>query len=539
MTLTRHQIAAEIEGGLCAVGIEFGSTRIKAVLIDSSHAPAATGTFDWENSLVDGLWTYPEEEILGGLAACYASLKADVAARYGVTLRRLGALGISAMMHGYLPLDSADRLLVAFRTWRNANTARAAEALTRTFAFHIPERWSIAHLYQAILDRETHVAHVAHFTTLAGLAHLRLTGEKVLSVGDASGMFPIDATAGGYDARMLAAFDALPEVAAVGIRVRDLLPRVAYAGEVAGRLSEAGARLLDPTGDLEAGCPVCPPEGDAGTGMIATNSIARRTGNVSAGTSVFSMVVLEHALADQTVPEIDLVTTPVGDPVAMVHCNNCTSDINAWVGLLKSYNELMGFQVETGELYGRLFEAALAGDKDAGGLVSIPFVSGENIMGVNRGYPLVLRDAQADLSISNFMRMHIMAAFGALKVGNDLLRREGVQIERLYGHGGIFKTPGVAQSILAAAMDAPVTVLPTAGEGGAWGQAVAASYMLRHAEGESLASYLDDHVFQGVEGETLAPDPADVAGFEAFIAAFKQANEVEKAAEAHLGQDFG
>ena len=537
MALTKEQIVAEIEGGRTTLGIEYGSTRIKAVLDDSENNPIAIGTFDWENSLVDGYWTYSEAEIFEGLQACYASLKADVTEKYGVTLKKLGALGISAMMHGYLPFDGEGKLLVPFRTWRNGTTTQAATALTEILKFHIPERWSIAHLYQAILSGEEHVPQVRFFTTLAGFAHWRLTGEKVLSIGDASGMFPIDSETKQYDAQMIEKFDNLASVKELGIKVEDLLPRVLLAGEVAGHLTEDGAHLLDPAGDLEPGCPVCPPEGDAGTGMIATNSVAQRTGNVSAGTSVFSMVVLEHALADQTVPEIDLVTTPVGDPVAMVHCNNCTSDINAWVGFLKSYNDLMGFTVDTGELFTKLFESALDGAKDAGGLMSSPFVSGENIMGVGTGHPLVLRKQHADFSIANFMRMNIMAAFGTLKVGNDILKKENVKIDKLYGHGGIFKTHKVAQSILAAAMDAPVTVLATAGEGGAWGQAVAASYMVNKAEGESLADYLNAHVFAGMEGETLAPDAADVAGYDAFIQTFKQVNEVEKAAEAHVAED--
>ena len=531
MAMTTEQIVAALEAGKCTLGIEYGSTRIKAVLDDSENNPIAIGTFDWENSLVDGYWTYGDDEIFAGLKACYASLKADVKERYGVTLHKLGALGISAMMHGYLPFDADGKLLVPFRTWRNTTTTQAATALTKALGFHIPERWSIAHLYQAILSGEEHVSHVAHFTTLAGYVHWRLTGERVLSVGDASGMFPIDSATRDYDEGMLATFDALPEVSALGIHVKDLLPQVLVAGDRAGELTAEGAALLDPEGDLEAVCPLCPPEGDAGTGMVATNSVAVRTGNVSAGTSVFSMVVLDKPLADATVPEIDLVTTPVGDAVAMVHCNNCTSDINAWVGLFASYNKLMGFDVSTGDLYTRLFESALDGAKDAGGVMSSPFVSGEPIMGVGVGHPMVVRRETAKLDVASFMRMHIMAAFGTLKVGNDILREQGVQIDKLYGHGGIFKTPKVAQSLLAAAMNAPVTVLATAGEGGAWGQAVAASYMLNKAEGESLADYLTNRVFVGMEGETLAPDAADVAGYEAFIDFFKQVNEVERAAE--------
>lgn len=524
-------IASQIEAGMCSLGIEYGSTRIKAVLVGPANEPIAVGTFDWENSLENGYWTYGEDEIFDGLAACYASLKADVQETYGVRLTRLGSLGISAMMHGYLPFDADGNLLVPFRTWRNTTTTEAAGKLTELFGFHIPERWSIAHLYQAILSGEPHVGKVASFTTLAGFAHWRLTGERVLSVGDASGMFPIDSATKAYDAGMLEKFDALPEVEALGFHVEDLLPRVALAGDHAGTLTPEGARLLDPSGDLQPGCPLCPPEGDAGTGMIATNSVAQRTGNVSAGTSVFSMVVLDHPLKDKMVPQIDLVTTPVGDAVAMVHCNNCTSDINAWVGLLDSYNKLMGFECDKGALYTKLFESALDADKDAGGIVSSPFISGEPIMGVSVGHPLLLRREHSTFSIANLMRMNVMAAFGTLKVGNDILKKEDVHIDKLYGHGGIFKTPRVAQGLLAAAMDAPVTVLSTAGEGGAWGQAVAASYMLNKEPGQSLADFLTTRVFCGMEGETLAPDPADVAGYDAFVKVFEQVNEVEKAAE--------
>ena len=516
MALSKEQVVEQIEAGRCALGIEYGSTRIKAVLVDAANEPIAIGAFDWENSLIDGYWTYSDEEIFQGLAAAYASMKADVAERYGITLRRLGALGISAMMHGYLPFDAEGKLLVPFRTWRNTTTTQAAHELSELLAFHTPERWSVSHIYQAVLNGEEHVPHIAFFTTLAGYAHWRLTGEKVLSIGDASGMFPIDSETHDYDAAMVAKFDELVASKGVAWKVEDLLPKILVAGECAGHLTPEGAALLDADGDLEPGCPLCPPEGDAGTGMIATNSVAPRTGNVSAGTSVFS---------------IDLVTTPVGDPVAMVHCNNCTSDINGWVNLLCEFSELMGEKLDKGAVFTKLFNAALEGDKDAGGLVSIPFISGETVMGVQTGYPLVARGQNARFSIQNFMRMHIMAAFGALAAGNEALRAEDVRIDKLYGHGGIFKTPKVAQSLLAAALEAPVTVMSTAGEGGAWGQAVAASYMANHAEGESLADYLSEKVFSGMEGTTIEPDPADVEGYRAFLASFKKANEAEKAAE--------
>ncbi len=534
MALTKEQIVEQIESGATSLGIEYGSTRIKAVLVSSDNEPIAIGAFDWENSLVDGYWTYSKEEIFAGLAAAYASMKTDVAEKYGVTLKKLGALGISAMMHGYLPFDAAGNLLVPFRTWRNTTTTQAAHELSELFAFHTPERWSVSHIYQAVLDGEEHVSQIDFFTTLAGYAHWALTGEKVLSIGDASGMFPIDSTTHNYDAAMLAKFDELVASKGVAWKVEDLLPKILVAGDVAGHLTPEGAALLDKDGDLEPGCPVCPPEGDAGTGMIATNSVAPRTGNVSAGTSVFSMVVLEHALKDATAPEIDLVTTPVGDPVAMVHCNNCTSDINDWVDLLCDFSDLMGAKLDKGEVFTRLFNAALTGDKDAGGLVSIPFISGETVMGVQTGYPMVVRGQNANFTIANFMRMNIMAAFGALAAGNEALRAEDVKIDKLYGHGGIFKTPKVAQSLLAAALEAPVTVMATAGEGGAWGQAVAASYMIHKAEGESLADYLNNKVFADMEGTTLEPDAADVEGYRAFLATFKKVNEAEKAAEAAL-----
>ncbi|WP_321974250.1 xylulokinase [Paratractidigestivibacter sp.] len=532
--MDKQQVIADIESGRTSLGIEYGSTRIKAVLDDSNNEPVAIGTFDWENSLVDGYWTYSEDEVFAGLKAAYASLKADVAEKYGVKLTQVGALGISAMMHGYLPFDAAGKLLVPFRTWRNTTTTEAAHELSGLFAFHTPERWSVSHIYQAVLNGEEHVPSIDFFTTLAGFVHWRLTGEKVLSIGDASGMFPIDSTTYDYDAAKIAQFDELVASKGVAWKVEDLLPKVLVAGEVAGHLTEEGTRLLDPEGDLQAGCPLCPPEGDAGTGMIATNSIAQRTGNVSAGTSVFSMIVLEHALKDATAEEIDLVTTPVGDPVAMVHCNNCTSDINDWVDLLADFAQTMGTSVDKGDIYTKLFNAALTGDKDAGGLVSIPFISGETVMGVQTGFPMVVRKQNANFNVANFMRMHIMAAFGALAAGNEALRAEDVKIDKLYGHGGIFKTPKVAQSLLAAALEAPVTVMSTAGEGGAWGQAVAASYMANKAEGENLADFLNNKVFAGMEGVTVEPDDADVEGYRAFLDAFKKVNEAEKTAEAQL-----
>ena len=526
--------AEKIRAGKTSLGIEFGSTRIKAVLVDDTYATIAAGDFGWASHLEDGLWSYSQEEIWTGLQTAYAKLAQDVENAYGEKLTRVGHIGFSAMMHGYLAFDKDGELLVPFRTWQNTNTSAAHEKLSELFQYNIPERWSIAHLYQCVLNNEEHIGKVDFITTLAGYVHWKLTGKKVLGVGDASGMFPIDPTTHAYETEFIDKFNALPEVAAQPWKLADLLPEPLVAGTPAGELTEEGAKLLDPTGTLQPGITFAPPEGDAGTGMIATNSIAQRTGNVSAGTSVFSMIVLEHALKDATAEEIDLVTTPVGDPVAMVHCNNCTSDINDWVDLLADFAETMGVPVDKGDIYTKLFNAALAGDKDAGGLVSIPFISGETVMGVQTGFPMVVRKQNANFSIANFMRMHIMSAFGALAAGNEALRAEDVKIDKLYGHGGIFKTPKVAQSLLAAALEAPVTVMATAGEGGAWGQAVAAAYMATKAEGETLADYLDQKVFAGMEGVTVEPDPADVEGYRAFLDTFKKVNEAQKVVESQL-----
>jgi len=523
MDAIKNSAALTIERGATALGIELGSTRIKAVLVDEECNPLAQGVFEWENSFEGGYWTYDLADARRGLALCYEQLKLDVQRRYGVQLRRLGALGISAMMHGYLAFDDEGNLLVPFRTWRNTTAAQAAAQLSSLFGFHIPERWSVAHLYQAVLDNEPHVGHVAHMTTLAGYVHELLCGNKVLSVGDASGMFPIDAQTRDYDETMVGRFEAIEAVRGLGLRVCDILPQVLCAGEEAGRLTEEGALLLDPTGDLEAGCPLCPPEGDAGTGMIATNAVAPRTGNVSAGTSGFSMTVLEGPLKDPTSKLIDLVTTPAGDPVAMVHCNNCTSDINAWVGLFQSYNRLMGFEVSTDELFSHLFGGALGAEPDAGGLTSVPFVSAEPVASVESGHPLMVREPTGALDVQSLMRANIMSAFAVLRTGQDCLAAQGVTVDEFCAHGGIFKTPVVAQRLLAAVLDVPVKVMETAGEGGAWGQAVAAAYMLRRTEGQSLATFLDEVVFVRSRGTTLVPDEGDVAGFQAYSRRFERA----------------
>lgn len=523
-----------IDSGNAVLGIEFGSTRIKAVLIDHEHNPIASGSHEWENRLENGIWTYSLDDIWTGLQNCYRDLANNVKETYDTELRTVAAIGFSAMMHGYLAFDQDDNLLVPFRTWRNGITGQAAEDLTELFHFNIPQRWSIAHLYQAVLNQEEHVKDIAFFTTLAGYIHWQLTGEKVLGVGDAAGMFPINATTKNYDEEMLSKFDKLMEAYPYSWKLEDLLPKVLMAGETAGTLTEEGALRLDPTGTLQAGCPLAPPEGDAGTGMAATNSVAVRTGNVSAGTSIFGMVVLEDSLKD-VYPEIDMVTTPDGAPVAMVHANNCTSDLNAWVGLFKECLESFGQTVSADELYGTLYRKALEGDPDCGGILSYGYLSGENITGVVEGRPMVVRTPKSNFTLANFMRSHLFTALGALKVGMDiLLKQEHVQIDTIFGHGGLFKTKGVGQNFLAAAIHAPVSVMETAGEGGPWGMALLAAYMVNKEEGEALQQYLSDKVFAGSECLTVAPENRDVEGMEAFIERYKNGIPVEQAAGEYL-----
>lgn len=518
-----------IEDGQVVLGIELGSTRIKAVLIDGNHKPLASGSHSWENRLENGIWTYSVNDIWSGLQSCYRDLAETVKKQYGVTLKRLAGIGFSAMMHGYLAFDKNDELLVPFRTWRNTITEEAAGILTREFQFNVPQRWSISHLYQAILNGEEHVAEIAYFTTLAGYVHWRLTGEKVLGVGDASGMFPIDSQSGGYDAHMLQTFSELIADKGYAWTLPDILPRVLSAGETAGTLTEEGAKLLDVSGNLQSGIPLCPPEGDAGTGMAATNSVAVRTGNVSAGTSVFAMVVMEKAL-NQVHTEIDMVTTPDGKPVAMVHCNNCTSDINAWVNLFGEFAEYMGMPLDSSTLFTRLFEKAAVGDVDCGGLLSYNYFSGEGVTAFEEGRPLFVRKPDAAFTLANFMRTHLYSALATLKIGLDILRSEQVQVDNMYGHGGFFTTKQVGQSIMAAAMDSPVSVMETAGEGGAWGIALLAAYMCNRSDGETLAAYLGDKVFGGDTGVKLEPDADMVQGFETFMKAYRQGLAVERAA---------
>ena len=530
MGLTTQQILTSIENGTTSLGIEFGSTRIKAVLTAEDNSPIASGSHDWENRLEDGIWTYTLEDIWSGLQDSYAKMAEDVKEKYGVVLKKTGAIGFSAMMHGYMVFDAEGALLVPFRTWRNTITEEASEKLTKLLSYHIPQRWSIAHLYQAMLNGEEHVKNIAFQTTLAGYIHWKLTGEKVLGIGEASGMFPIDCEAKDWDEKRVKIFDEEAKKKGYSFTLHDIFPKVLVAGEQAGVLTEEGAKLLDPSGNLEAGIPLCPPEGDAGTGMAATNSVAVRTGNVSAGTSVFAMIVLEKELKE-VYEEIDLVTTPTGNLVGMVHCNNCTSDLNAWVNLFKEFAESFGMKVDMNELFGTLYNKALEGDDDCGGLLAYNYFSGEHITGFNEGRPMFVRTPDSKFNLANFMRVNLFTALGALKVGLDiLLKKEGVKVDRILGHGGLFKTKGVGQKIMAAAMNAPVSVMETAGEGGAWGIALLAAYMKNKEEGQTLDDYLEKKVFAGFEGVEEKPNPADVKGFDEFISRYKEGLPIEKAA---------
>lgn len=519
-----------IMNGKTALGIEFGSTNIKAVLVDETGAVLATGSHGWENSLVDGIWTYSQEEILAGLKSCYSAMREDVEKKYGVTPKTYGAMGISAMMHGYIALDRDGKLLSPFQTWRNSNTQQAADELTELFDFNIPLRWTIAHLYQCVLDQEAHLKETAFVTTLDSYVHYLLTGQKITGVGDASGIFPIDSETNDYDQTMVDKFDALIAKYQYPWKVRDVLPKVLVAGEDAGCLTEEGAKLLDETGALEAGIPMAPSEGDAGTGMVATNSCAVRTGNVSAGTSTFAMLVCEKPLS-KVYREIDMVTTPTGYPVAMSHANNGTSDLNAWVKLFGEFAQLAGFPMDPGKLYGLLYENSLKGDKDCGGLLSYGYYSGEGITHLNEGRPLFARQPDSNFNLANFMRAHLYSSLGAVKLGLDiLLKEEHMAVDRIMGHGGLFKTKGVAQSYLAAAVHAPVSVLETAGEGGPWGMALLALYLVKKEEGESLEDFLDKKIFAEMASETVEPDPADIEGFETFTARYSACIPAEKAA---------
>ena len=521
-------IVEAIAAGKTALGIELGSTRIKAVLIGEDHHVLANGSFSWENRLENDRWTYHLDDAVRGLQESFADLAADVKGKYGVELTNIGAIGISGMMHGYLALDQEDKQLAPFLTWRNTNTPEAAGQLTELFQFNVPLRWSISQLYQAILNGEDHVPQVDYITTLAGYIHYLLTGKRVMGVGEASGMFPIDSTIMDYDQTMLDQFDTLIADRGYGWKIRDILPKVLVAGQDAGCLTAEGAKLLDPTGKLQSGIPMAPPEGDAGTGMVATNSVDACTGNVSAGTSIFSMVVLEKKLS-KLYRDIDMVTTPSGRPVAMVHCNNGASELDAWMRMFGEILSAVGAEVSGGELYGKLFNESLKGAADCDDVTLFNYISGEPVTGLNDGRPLLVRRKDSKLTLANFMRSQIYSIFASLAVGHRILDAEQVRIRRLTGHGGLFKTPGVAQKYMAAALNAPVTVMKTAGEGGPYGMALLAAYLLKAKE-ISLEEYLENVVFGDAEGSTMGPDAADVAGYKAYLKAYCDALDLEHTA---------
>ncbi|MBS6194076.1 MAG: FGGY-family carbohydrate kinase [Clostridiales bacterium] len=519
-----------ITNGKTALGIELGSTRIKGVLIDLQGHVLAVGIHDWENSLVDDIWTYSMDEIHKGIRNCYSSLRNEVEKKYGIILQKIGSIGVSAMMHGYMALDGEGNQIAPFQTWRNTNTQKAADELTELFNFNIPLRWTVAHLYQRILDGEKHVAEIDYVTTLSGYIHWKLTGKKVIGIGDGAGMFPIDSEAHTYNAGMMEKFNTLVKPHGYSWKLEEIFPEVLVAGENAGVLTAEGAAFLDETGNLLAGIPLCPPEGDAGTGMTATNSVAPRTGNVSAGTSIFAMIVLEKQLS-KVYREIDMVTTPTGFPCAMSHANNGTSDLNAWVGLFKEFSELMGVRVETGTLFEKLYTRSLEGDGDCGGLLAYGYYSGENITMLNEGRLAFLRTAGSRFNLANFMKVHLYTSLGAVKLGLDILMQdEKVKVDRIMGHGGLFKTKGVGQKYMAAAVNAPVVVMDTASEGGAWGIALLAAYLLDRKQGEKLEDYLEMRIFKELSGETVEPSREDVEGFRIFMEHYKAGLEIEKAA---------
>lgn len=516
-----------------ALGIELGSTRIKAVLIDGTGKVLAVGVHDWENQFIQGIWTYPLADIHQGLQSCYRSLKQAVKDQYGVTLQRVGAIGVSAMMHGYMAFDQEGTLLAPFQTWRNTNTQQAADELTELFQFNIPLRWTVAHLYQRILDGEEHVQKLAYVSTLAGYIHWILTGEKVIGIGDASGMFPVNDQTHDYEEAMVEKFEEKLAPYHFSWHFRDVFPKVLVAGEKAGALTEKGAQLLDADGDLEAGIPFCPPEGDAGTGMVATNAVLPRTGNVSAGTSTFAMIVLERPLAHLH-REIDMVATPSGWPCAMSHANNGTSDLNAWIQIFSEFSQLIGKPVSQGELFQKLYTHSLQGEADCGGLLAYGYYSGENITMINEGRLAFLRTPDSKFNLANFMRVNLYTSLGAVKIGLDILQDEGVAVDRIMAHGGFFKTKGVGQRYLSAACGAPVTVMDTASEGGAWGIALLAAYLLDQQPGENLGEYLEKRIFTNLTGDTVEADAAEIEGFNTFMEHYRKGLSIEKAAIAAM-----
>ncbi len=524
-----------ITSGKAVLGIELGSTRIKASLIAPDSTPLASGSYEWENRLVDKIWTYDLDEVWKGVAGSYASLVADIQKKYAVTPRRFAALGFSGMMHGYIVLDKKGRLLTPFRTWRNNITGKACDTLTALFDFAVPQRWSIAHLYQSILENQAHVPQIDYLSTLAGYVHLMLTGERVLGIGEASGMFPVDPDTADYDGPMVKKFDTLVAPLGFSWKLKDILPRVLQAGMPAGTLTAAGARLLDPTGSLEAGIPLCPPEGDAGTGMVATNSVRPKTGNVSAGTSVFAMLVLENKLKRMH-PEIDIVMTPDGKSVGMAHTNNGSSDFDAWINLFGQAAKALGSDLQPGELYARLTPLALRGAADSGGLLHISYLSGEHVTGFTEGRPLFVRQPDSSLTIENFIRSLLYTSLCALRIGLDIMtEEEGVSIDNIRGHGGFFKQGDTGQRLMAAATNAPVSLPATAGEGGAWGMALLAAFMIRDHRAQTLPDYLDAKI-AGSIGQAVQPDPRDVAGFRVYFERYKKGLAVEAAAVKSLQQ---
>ncbi len=524
----------KIDLSKCVVGIELGSTRIKAVLTDFAGIVLASGVSEWENRFVGGIWTYDIEDIKVGLQTCYADLKRNVKDRYGIVLTTVGGMGISAMMHGYIVTDGDGNLLVPFRTWRNNTAAKAAEILTSAFGFNIPARWSVAHIYEAVRTREPHINDIRFQTTLGGYVHFLLTDEKVIGIGEASGMFPIDAAIKTYDKSKLDVFDALTAEYDLPWKLADIMPEVLMAGQRAGVLTERGARFLDPDGDLCSGIPFCPPEGDAGTGMVATNSVRPRTGNVSAGTSIFSMVVLERPLSS-VYPEIDMVSTPCGDPVAMVHCNNCTSDLNAWMDVFDELTRACGGKTDRNGLFRILFDKSLEAEPDCGGMLAYNYVSGENITDVTEGRPMLIRTTESRFDLANLMRAHLYSMFATLKIGLDIIKKEDVSVDSVVGHGGLFKTDGAPQKYLAATVGAPVTVMKTAGEGGAWGMALLAAYMLNGC-GKSLGDWLDG-TFSEHDGVTVFPDLETVNGLKEFVSRYKKALPVVRSAVCALSDN--
>ena len=519
-----------IDSGKVALGIELGSTRIKAVLVDFEGSVLGVGFHDWENSLVDGVWTYSLKEVHKGIRNCYTSLREAIKNEHGSELKQVASIGVSAMMHGYIALDKEGKQLALFQTWRNTNTQEAADELTELFNFNIPLRWSVAHLYQRILDKEAHVKDIDAVYTLAAYIHMKLSGERIIGIGDAAGMFPIDSDKLDYDQAMVDQFDALSAKHGFKRPLREVFPKVMVAGEQAGSLSEAGRDFLDESKTLSVGIPMCPPEGDAGTGMVATNSVAPRTGNVSAGTSTFAMIVLEKQLS-KVYREIDMVTTPTGFPCAMSHANNGTSDLNAWVDIFREFLELMGYKAGIGELFNKLYTNSLQGDKDCGGLLAYGYYSGENVTMINEGRLAFLRTPNSKFNLANFMKVHLYTSLGAVKLGLDiLLKEESVKLDRIMGHGGFFKTKEVGQRYLSASVSAPVTVMDTAGEGGAWGIALLAAYLVDKKEGEKIEEYLDKRIFTKLSGSTVEASKEDIDGFEKFMERYVAGLDIEKMA---------